>query len=145
MYSYEDRMKAVQLYIKYDHSISSVICKLGYPTKTMLLRWYKEYMATGDLRKVYKKEPKYSEEQKQMALAYYLEHGRCIARTARVLGYPSRSLLQNWVDVAFPVRKKHCVSSNSLIECSQEQKEQAVIDLCVRTGPAREVARKYGV
>ena len=38
MYSYEDRMKAVQLYIKYDHSISSVICKLGYPTKTMLLR-----------------------------------------------------------------------------------------------------------
>ena len=145
MYSYEDRMKAVQLYIKYDHSISSVICKLGYPTKTMLLRWYKEYMATGDLRKVYKKEPKYSEEQKQMALAYYLEHGRCIARTARVLGYPSRSLLQNWVDVAFPERKKHCVSSNSLIECSQEQKEQAVIDLCVRTGPAREVARKYGV
>ena len=93
MYSYGGRMKAMQLYIKYNQSISSAIREPGYPTKTMLLRWYKENIVTGDLKNVYKEERKYSETQKQLALEFYLE--RCIARTAGVLGSPSRSLLQN--------------------------------------------------
>ena len=31
MYSYEKRMKAVQLYIQYDKSYASVFRELGYP------------------------------------------------------------------------------------------------------------------
>lgn len=30
MYSYEERLRAVKLYIKYDHSLSAVIRELGY-------------------------------------------------------------------------------------------------------------------
>jgi len=33
MYSYEDRMKAVELYIKYDLSAAATIRELGYPNR----------------------------------------------------------------------------------------------------------------
>ena len=50
MYSYEARMKAVQLFIQYDYSSSAVIHELGYPSRGMLYYWYKEYIETGALR-----------------------------------------------------------------------------------------------
>lgn len=145
MYTYEERMKAVQLYIKYNHSLASVIAELGYPSHQALLGWYREYKATGDLKKESKRKPKYSAKQKQTALKHYLDHGKCIGRTARTLGYPSRQRLQNWVDEAFPERKKRCISSNSLVKFPQQLKEQAAIDLQTRTCPAKEIAKKYGV
>ena len=49
MYSYEQRIRAVLLYIQYEHSGSATIRELGYPTTKMLRRWYREYDATGDL------------------------------------------------------------------------------------------------
>ena len=49
MYSYEERLRAVKLYIKYDHSLSAVIRELGYPSHQALLQWYREYMTQGDL------------------------------------------------------------------------------------------------
>jgi putative transposase len=42
MYSYEDRIKAVELYIKYDKSAAATVQELGYPSYKMLIRWYKE-------------------------------------------------------------------------------------------------------
>lgn len=49
MYSYEQRIKAVQLLIKYDMSYSTVIHELGYPDSGSLRGWYKEYKENGDL------------------------------------------------------------------------------------------------
>ncbi len=49
MYSYQDRIKAVKLYIKYDLSPSTTVRELGYPTRRMLVKWYKEYQETNDL------------------------------------------------------------------------------------------------
>ncbi|WP_276648675.1 transposase [Trichococcus flocculiformis] len=43
MYSYEERIKAVKLYIKYEHSLASVIQELGYPSSKALYIWFKEY------------------------------------------------------------------------------------------------------
>lgn len=43
MYSYEDRLKAVNLYIKYDLSAADTVRELGYPNYKMLLRWYKKF------------------------------------------------------------------------------------------------------
>lgn len=51
MYSYEDRIKAVELYIKYDLCAADTVRELGYPNRKMLVRWYKEYQETGDLHK----------------------------------------------------------------------------------------------
>ena len=44
MFSYEERLKAVQLLIKYDMSYSTVMRELGYPTYDSLKSWYKEYL-----------------------------------------------------------------------------------------------------
>ena len=88
MYSYEDRIRAVKLYIKYDFSAATVIRELGYPSRKALVGWYKEFQAKGDLKVVTERKPRYSEEQKQRAVNHYLEHGRCIRQTVRVLGYP---------------------------------------------------------
>ena len=92
VYSYEDRIRAVQLYIKYDRSIADTIRELGYPDRKTLTKWYKEYVENGDLHIVYSREPRFTNEQKQKAVDYYHEHGRYIRRTVRILGYPSRGV-----------------------------------------------------
>lgn len=51
MYSYEQRIKAVKLLIQYDMMYSTVICELGYPNRSSLKAWYKEYENNGDLHK----------------------------------------------------------------------------------------------
>ena len=42
MYSYEERVRAVKLYIKLDKRIAATLIKLGYPTKNALKTWYRE-------------------------------------------------------------------------------------------------------
>ena len=49
MYSYEDRLRAVRLYIKLGKRIGSTIGQLGYPTKNALLSWHREYEHRLDL------------------------------------------------------------------------------------------------
>ena len=43
MYSYEDRIRAVRLYIKLGKRTSATIRQLGYSTKNALKRWHREY------------------------------------------------------------------------------------------------------
>lgn len=40
MYSYEDRIRAVELYIKLGKRVRPTIRQLGYPTKNSLKGWY---------------------------------------------------------------------------------------------------------
>lgn len=49
MYSYEDRIRAVELYIKLGKRTSLTIRQLGYPTKNALKGWYREYQQRLDL------------------------------------------------------------------------------------------------
>ncbi|NLM26831.1 MAG: IS3 family transposase [Clostridiaceae bacterium] len=144
MYSYEDRMKAVKLYIKYDFSAADTIRELGYPNRKMLVRWYKEYKETGDLHKQYIKRPKYTPEQIKAAVDYYLEHGRNITRTVRALGYPSRDELAEWIDELAPEKRKARIKSGTMIQFSQEQKNNAVIELCTREESVAAVADRIG-
>lgn len=44
VYSKEKRMRAIELYIKYDKSAAAVIHELGYPFRHLLPRWYKAYL-----------------------------------------------------------------------------------------------------
>ena len=44
MYSREKRVKAVELYIKYDKSAADVIRELGYPDRHTLRSWYGMYL-----------------------------------------------------------------------------------------------------
>ena len=88
MYSYEDRLRAVKLYIQYEKSYASVYRELGYPPSSHSIKlWYKEYEQNGDLHKSYNKTNKYSEEQRRTAIQYYVEHGRSKSRTVKALVY----------------------------------------------------------
>ena len=63
MYSYEDRIRAVKLYIKLDKRIAATIIQLGYPTKNALKTWYREYEQRQDVSLGYARSRlKYSEQ-----------------------------------------------------------------------------------
>ena len=98
MYTYKQRMKAVELYIKYEHRATAVSHELGYQHSNFIVRWYNQYMENGDLKHGYEWDPKFSEMQKQYALKYYEEHGRCAAQMVRDLGYPSQFVFRKWLE-----------------------------------------------
>lgn len=73
MYSYEDRIRAVKLYIKLDKLTCPTIRQLSYPTKNALKSWHREYEHSRDLQVGYvRSRQKYSDEQKQAAVEHYL-------------------------------------------------------------------------
>jgi putative transposase len=49
MYSMEQRQAAIETYIRFDHSSADTIAELGYPSRTMLRKWWKEYERTGQV------------------------------------------------------------------------------------------------
>ena len=146
MYSYEDRTKAVKLLILYDLSYADTVSELGYPTKEALRVWYKEYIEYGELHRCFSKRQQFTIEQKQAAIGYYLEHGKNLARTVRAMGYPSKQALSTWLDALMPGQRKIChgKTREGRVEFTFEQKKAAVVDLCARKGPAKEVADAHG-
>ena len=82
MYSYEDRIRAVKLYLKLGKQTGATILQLGYPTKNALKSWHQEYEEGDDLPVSYvRSKLKYSDEQKKVATRHYLNHDRCLAGT----------------------------------------------------------------
>ena len=47
MYTKEQRIKALKLYIKYGLKAAPVIHELGYPDRKSLPIWYKQYLKTS--------------------------------------------------------------------------------------------------
>lgn len=71
MYSRTDRIKAIELYIKYNRSAATVINELGYPSRGMMRNWYKQYLLeqkTGIIHDQYLRAPKYTAEQQRVAI-----------------------------------------------------------------------------
>lgn len=137
MYSREDRTKAVELYIKYDMCFANVMHELGYPDRQTLYKWYRWYLEeqrTGELRQ---NKLKYTPEQKQAAVDYYLEHGRSISRTMRALGYPSKPKMIEWRDELAPGTKR---LRKSAVQFTREQKGDAVVAFCTRDKSAEKIA-----
>ncbi|MFM0525455.1 hypothetical protein PQR11_10750 [Paraburkholderia strydomiana] len=147
MYSYEDRMRAVRLYMKLGKRVGATIRQLGYPTKNSLKSWHLEYQRCHDIRFGYvRSRPIYSAQQKKAAVDHYLDHGRCAAATLRALGYPSRGALAAWIEELHPEIGKRIVgrATGSILK-SPKVKQAAVIELCTREESARLLAQKAGV
>ena len=142
MYSYEDRLRAVRLYVKLGKRIGLTIRQLGYPTKNALKGWYREYEQRQDLSAGYTRPAKFSQAQKARAVEHYIEHGQCIAVTIKALGYPCRSLLSAWLQELHPPRARVGCRSQ---EPTPEAKQSAVIALCTRPASAQAVADEVGV
>jgi transposase-like protein len=61
MYSYEDRLRAVQLHTKLGKRIGLTIRQLRYPTKNALKTWYREFEQRHELRSGYTRPAKFSQ------------------------------------------------------------------------------------
>lgn len=145
MYTTEQRKVAIDLLIQYDFQYSKVVNQLGYPSKRELRRWYNHYIENNTYSRKFVGRKGYSDEEKQVAIDYFMEHGMNISRTCKKLGYPGRMLLAKWIYEAHPELKTSCSKHTPLVHLGQEQKEAAVLDLCSRSGSAEEIADKYGV
>lgn len=147
MFTYEERIKAVELYNKYQ-SVTKVIRTLGYPSKNSLRSWVAEYQKYGDIHYDYQTRPsKYSEEQIQKAINHYLTTGRNVSKTMRELGYPHRSVLKQWLFERVPEysKKTSCKKRKESVYLSSNYKIQAVTDLCVHEKTAEEIAKDYNI
>lgn len=146
MYTYEDRIKAVRLYLKLGKRAGVTIRKLGYPTKNTLIGWHREYLANQDLKAGYARSwGKFSAEQKHAAVQHYLDHGRCMSFTLRELGYPSREALSKWIDELHPDARPRMVGRAPNVQHPMETKKAAVIELCTRSSSAEAIAKKIKV
>lgn len=146
MYWYEDRIRAVELYIRLGKRVRATILQLGYPTKNALKGWHREYEKRLDLPVGFAvRGPKYSQAQKQAAVEYYLTHDRCISATMRALGYPGRGTLTAWVREALPQARKAIVGVAGRPRYPAALKQAGVIGLCSREESAQAVADKLGV
>ncbi|TRM11458.1 IS3 family transposase [Lentibacillus cibarius] len=141
MYAYKEKLKAINLYFKYE-SYAAVINELGYPSRLALRNWVEEHKRFGDVKKNITRRAKYTEQQKQTAVDHYLEYGKCYARTIRMLGYPSRALLTNWVMELAPQPRKF---KRNGINLTTGEKEAAALALLTRNTSAQEVANNFGV
>lgn len=130
MYSLEERMRAVQLYIQSGCNERTVIRELGYPSHTALRNWYKEYIGKGRLHASSAPKPHYTEQEKEAAVAYFEADKTSLTQTCRALGYPSRYVLRKWILEMTPTllvkKAKPCISEKTLVRCSQDQKLAAV-------------------
>lgn len=143
MYSYDDRLRAVQLYIKLGKRTGLTIRQLGYPTKNALKAWHRAYEQRQDLLPAYTREPKYTPAQRQQAVDHFAANGRCIAFTIKTLGYPSRSLLASWIRHDRP--ELHARVGQAHPAMSSLARQSAVMALCLRQGSAQQVAQDLGV
>lgn len=147
MFSTEQRRIALETFIRFDYSYADTIAELGYPNRHTLAIWWKEYRKTGEVPTA-KRTGKvwFTEEQEREAVAYYLAHGKNLRRTMRALGFPkSKTTLCAWIDKHAPDKRRHGKPRPQREPFPLETKLQAVAELEARTGPAADVAKRYGV
>ena len=146
MYSYDERLRAVELYVKFGKRSRATIRQLGYPTKNSLKKWYQEFLERGDLHVAYvRSKQKYSAEQKSAAVEHYMNHGRCFSSTLKALGYPGRGTLTEWVRERYPETRRSVVGKAGRPTASLASKRAAVYELCTREVSALAVAQRLDV
>jgi transposase InsO family protein/transposase-like protein len=140
MHTQEQRQKAVELFLE-TGSYATVVNALGYGSRWSIERWHNDFKRQGFVKGSRTKWSKFTEEQKHMAVTHFLDNGRNASKTVRALGYPSRTLLNTWIDEIAPgVRVKR----KDRIECNLEQKIEAVMAFCERETTTREAAALQG-
>ena len=146
MFTEEEKIRAIELYFKYGKKLAPVVRELGYPSKRNLRRWIRSWEAGGGVKESIRHKHRYSDEQKQVAVEHYLNHGCCLAFTSRTLGYPCTDVLVCWVNERYPDRRRIFTSKTSPVAPFEpEVKRQAVMALCTRQVSASEIARRIGV
>ena len=145
VYSYEDRIRAVELYVSSGFSPKAVSNALGFPSKNSVKTWYREYLEElhgGDRHDRHRRREAYTPEQKRAAVESYIENGKSRARTLRELGYPGTDTLATWIDEIAP---DALVRRQGRVAFSLEEKQDAVAALFFREESAETVAASIRV
>lgn len=146
MYSLEQRLYAVDVLMKFNGNTRATIRELGYPnSRQTLSKWYKEFTENGELHKSYIKPRKYTDEDIEYAVGYYLKNGKNITKTVKDIGYPCRSVLSRWITERFPDDPVPLLKGKSLVKYTYTNKVNAVVNLCSRSGSAKEVENETGI
>jgi len=142
-YSYEQRRAAVELFIESGGKHKEVIEMLGYGTRWSIDRWHQDYLDIGHVRKVSARPPsKFTQEQKQMAVDYFLTNGQNLLQTVQTLGYPSRTLLTLWVDELAPNVRKNKRTHKKF---TQAEKIETVIGMSAHSGSIAQSAQEFDI
>ena len=113
MYTREERMKAVELYIKHKRNATPVIRALGYPSRESLPRWHKIYMEekrTGILHDGLFWLLKYPLEKRKYAVDCCRENGWNFTKTSAEIGYPYSKTLKLWCYELAPGECNHRIN-----------------------------------
>lgn len=141
MFTPEEKMNAIKLLPKYEDSYTDVILALGYPSRSSLINWHKEFLKTGHFNSNRKRKQTFSLEDKERVITHYLESGRNLSRTVRMLGYPSRETLRKWLlEYSPPIH-----TTKKRVEWSVDEKKEAVIQFISKTDSANALAEKINV
>jgi transposase-like protein len=130
MYTQEELLKAIELYIKTNRSIKAVISTLGYPSPNMLRNWYRSHLRGEESQQ--KRTSKYSEEYKQSVIDSYYENGEDISLTAKQNGVP-RSTLADWLQERHISHRPACISGTDVVKYGDEHKLMAVTEAACGT------------
>jgi len=147
MYDYEQRIKAVEMYLELN-SAEKVVKHLGYPSLKILRKWIYEYKETGDLHKESRKinPRKYTIEEKEAAVNFYLNSKYGYHKAAKILGYPASSMqLRSWVMESKKYKNKTCDLSLDMIEYSKDNFIKAVVELCDCKDSLETICEKYNI
>lgn len=141
-YTFEQRKRAVELYIECGKSVSAVRGKLGYPSRQAMYDWYADYVKHG-FRPDHRPHRKFTDEQKRAAVDHCLSHGRRAAATMKALGYPARKgLPAEWIgELALGERRVRAKGSTY----ADGQKIDAVVDTETRSGRGADAAADHGI
>ncbi|MFI3313173.1 MAG: hypothetical protein R3Y62_04735 [Eubacteriales bacterium] len=120
-------MAAVELYIARGCNLEAVMQELGYPSPMTLRKWYKEFVETGDLKKISTQKPHLTQAQIEVAVEHYFAHGQSYTGTSRALGYPNRMLLKQWILASGRQIVQPCKSSNSVVKYTDKEKREALL------------------
>lgn len=131
MYSLEQRLYAVDILIKFNGNTRAAIRELGYPnSRETLSKWYKEFTKNGELHKSYIKPHKYTDEEIEYAINYYLKNGKNITKTVKEISYPCRSVLSKWITEKFPNEPAPLLKGKPLVRYTYTNKVNAVVNHC---------------
>lgn len=147
MFSTEQRRTATETLVKFDCCYIGTIAELRYPNRHTLNNRWKEHERTDEmLAGKFGSDPRYTDKRERIAVEYYLEHGKGLARTMRALGYlKSREALGSWIDGLAPGRRKYRDPNPEKVPIPVERKVRVAADLEARTGSAVEIVERHGV
>ena len=125
MFSHEERIHAIQLFLQYDCSCVATVRKLGYPNKESLRQWCEELHPGA--RKIQKSAIKLTQNQKENVLKKFYQPQKNRKVLADSEGI-SRSVLYQWKNTYlgkdFPLRMNSKNEKEVLLEEFKQLKEE---------------------